>query len=253
MKKISICLLLLMGLIGCSNQKAASTVSESTKESLSERESGVLDQIDNYELLVKGIYQVELVNRDGINTHTFHREFKGYPEDIKIIRDENGILEIEALVKNEDFVTAAPVKIIYEHDKAIQKATVQEDAVVKPTEPFDLEMFYSRNRSIRYKTTKDVEKTVRNPWGIEEEIIDIPITKDNIESIEYLELGIPEWYLVGKRSDFSHDTWVLFTLKNGEQYRCDVELYYRPEETDYEKNSEQPKWAINFVSVKKVE
>ena len=157
------------------------------------------------------------------------------------------------MVKNEDFVTAAPVKIIYEHDKAIRKATVQEDAVVKPTEPFDLEMFYSRNRSIRYKTTKDVEKTVRNPWGIEEEIIDIPITKDNIESIEYLELGVPEWYLVGKRSDFSHDTWVLFTLKNGEQYRCDVELYYRPEETDYEKNSEQPKWAINFVSVKKVE
>ena len=60
-----------MGLIGCSNQKAESTVSEPTKESLSERESGVLDQIDNYELLVKGIYQVELVNRDGINTHTF--------------------------------------------------------------------------------------------------------------------------------------------------------------------------------------
>lgn len=246
-----------MGLIGCSNQKVASTVSETTKESLSERESGVLDQIDNYELLVKGIHQSEFVHRDSVSIDIGHEEFKGYPEDIKIIRDENGILEIEALVKNEDFVTAAPVKIIYEYDKAIQKATVEEDVVIKPTEPFDLEMFYSGNRSIKDKYTRKVEKTEQNPWGLETVNIDIPITKDTIENIEYLELGVPDLYLTGDRSDFSHNTWMLFTLKNGEKYRCRVELYYKPIETilydDYEKNSKQPKWAIIFGRVEKVE
>lgn len=245
-----------MLLMGCGSKSVESMVSETTKES----ENEIMVNIANYELSVKGIRQLERVMGETIELQLGGKiEYKGYPEKMEIIKNENGILEVKALIKNDFFVTDIPVTISYEYGNgAIKKVKVEENVLVKPTEPFDMEMFYDEERNLKLEYT--VKTDANNPLGYDLVVTEIPITKENIENIEFaFNVEFPNVSGVhpggDTKGDFTSNTYILFTLKNGEKYLCRTKLYYKPYETlyDYEKNRKPPIWDIQLGSAKKVE
>lgn len=264
-----ICLLVAVILTGCGQSKSAPEVTKGTEGIQTDQKALKpaidMDKIETYPLSIKGKYAYQnavLVNpethENKLETGEREYSFTGYPTDIKLTGTHEGILEIEAVVADDFFKTAEPVKIIYEYGDFVTGATIKDngDFIIEPTQPFDFEMFYDENRRLSLNLQYHVEHTPENPVGLKN--VEIPITKDNIEKIEYSYnikypgISMPR---TGIKSDFGYNGGILFTLKNGDKYVCSSYLRYWPYETSMRgkltKNSQL--WGIEIVSPEKIE
>lgn len=278
-KKMMICLLVAAILTGCGQSGSAPATAKETEDMQTDTKTSelIFDMVGTYPLAVNGkfAYQNVLVNleTDEGKLETGEREygFTGYPTDIKLSKNSSpGVVEIEAVIANDFFKTAEPVKIVYEYDfyktstptknneYGVKKATIVDNGnlLVEPTQPFDFEMFYDENRRLSLNLQYHVEHTPENPVGLKN--VEIPITKDNIEKIEYsYNIKYPGIRMprTGIKSDFGYNGGILFTLKNGDKYVCSSYLRYWPYETSMRgkltKNSQL--WGIEIVSPEKIE
>lgn len=264
-KKAMICLLAAIILTGCSNSGSGSVPAETkgtediqVTTKAQEPEIG-MNQIETYQLAVEGKYEALDAIGGEIKTKEREYSFSGYPIEVELINSTPGVLEIEAIVADDFFKTVSPVKIVYEYDDLIKNATIENNGniFIEPTQPFDFEMFYDEGRNLALKYHEKVEKTIENPIGLQN--VEIPITKDNVENIEYAyNIEYPGINIRnGEKSALGYNGGILFTFKNGDKYVCSTYLYYKPYEKkmygDYKKDSKSPVWDIKIAAPKKIE
>ena len=247
-------------LVGCSGQTDHSESTKLSKQEIEDNE--MLERIRNHSIEIYGIRYFERKFKGEITINKYDISFIGYPDNLdNLSRQENddGSIRIKAetIVKNDFFTTETPVKIDYTYKNGVVSAEVEEsEPVIKPIIPFDQKMFFDPDRRLALKYSYEVE--ANNRVGFEIITEEIPLTEENIESIvSGFDTEIPGDSFGGHRGDFSVNSTMMFTLKNGDRYSCVVSTEYKPinpSRYNYDKRDKKPVWDIDLGPlVKKIE